>query len=137
MGFPKIETVKAFIHTCDKDGFESIVDKLLNNDLKNEYKPLFAYLKKIVTDMLADDLVEECNYYTSGFVSCFDLFRRQIESEDMDVDDIQSQLKNLLAWSSFLEDENVSLKNKITLLETSSNGIERNNTELPKVPTVQ
>lgn len=129
MGFPKIETVKAFIHTCDKEGFESIVDRLLNNDLKTEYKPLFAYLKKIITDMLEDDLNEECNYYTSGFISCFDLFRRQIESEDMTVDDIKLQLDNVLAWSSFLEKENVELKNEL-------NEIKRNNKSLPEMPAV-
>lgn len=129
MGFPKIDTVKAFIHVCEKEGFESIVDRLMNNDLKTEYKPLFAYLKKIVTDMLEDDLTEECNYYTSGFISCFDLFRRQIESEDMTVDDIKLQLDNVLAWSSYLENENLALKNEL-------NEIKRNNTNLPEMPAV-
>lgn len=130
MGFPKIETVKAFIHACDKEGFETIVDRLLNNDLKTEYKPLFAYLKKIVTDMLEDDLNEECNYYTSGFISCFDLFRRQIESEDMSIDDIKIQLDNILAWSSFLEKENVELKNEL-------NEIKRHNKGMSEMPAVQ
>lgn len=123
MGFPKLETVKSFIQVCEKDGFESIVDKILDRELKAEYKPLFAYFKKIITDMLDDNMTEECNYYTSGFISCFDLFRRQIEADSMSLDDISLQLKNILAWSEFLERENLELKNEINELKRNDTGV--------------
>lgn len=113
MGFPNLSTVKAFIEIVSRDGIESVMDELLTKEVKKEYDPLFSYLKKIVTDMLEDNLTEECNYYTSGFINCFQIFRMQIEGESMSLDDLEIQLQNIIAWSEYLEEEVIQLRNQI------------------------
>jgi hypothetical protein len=118
MGFPRIETIKAFVEICKKDGFEELMDEFLSKELLPEYKPVMSYLKKIVTDMLEEDLNEEANYYTSGFISCFDMFRRQIEGEHATLEDLELQIENMLGWTKFLEDENITLKNKLSEYES-------------------
>ncbi len=119
MGFPSMTTVKAFIEICQKDGFENLIDEFLSKELRAPYKPTMSYLKRIVTDFLDEDMDEAANYYTSGFISCFDMFRRQIEAEEATVEDLELQLQNMIGWTQFLESENLEIKNKLRELESN------------------
>jgi hypothetical protein len=92
-----------------------------------------SYLKKIVTDFLDEDLEDSANYYTSGFITCFDMFRRQIESEEATIEDLELQLQNMIGWTQFLESENLEIKNKLIECE---NELKRRNSEVREVPTV-
>lgn len=133
MGFPKVETIKAFVEICKKDGFESIIDEFLSKELKPSHKPIMSYLKKIVTDFLDEDLEEYANYYSSGFITCFDMFRRQIESEEATIEDLELQLDNMIGWTKFLELENLEIKNKLIECE---NELKRRNSTMQEMPTI-
>lgn len=115
MGYPKTETIQAYLAICEKDGFVNIMEEFTNKDLKPEHKPIFAYLKKIISDLMDDETIsDECvDYYTTGFLSCFDLFRRQIESEEATLEDLEMQLQNMIGWTTFLESENINLTKRL------------------------
>ena len=118
MGFPKKETVALFIEMINRDGLESVILQALKGDAIPKYGPIISFLKAaclIIDD--PENNSELCmESYSLGFLSCFNLFRLQIESEDMDLDDLENQVQKLEGWISYLEDENVRLKNENTEL---------------------
>ena len=122
MGFPKKETVALFIEMINRDGLESAILQAIRGDSTPKYYPIISFLKAaclIIED--PENNSELCmESYSLGFLSCFNLYRLQIESEDMDLDDLESQLQKLDAWVLYLEDENVKLKNENTELRALS-----------------
>jgi hypothetical protein len=122
MGYPTKETIEAFKQIVDKDGMEDILENLVtlaNNDKK--IAPIIGFLKEMVHIIISDNLEEELSAYTHGFISCLDLFRRQIQSETIDLEDLNLQLDNIVGWNSYLEDEVVKLNDKIKELENKLN----------------
>lgn len=134
MGFPKIEAIKAYIDICQKDGIGNIIDEFISKEMRPEYKPIMMYLKTMIETILEEPNSEYADFYTSGFMTCFDIFRRQIESEEATLEDLEMQLQNMLGWISYLENENLEIKNELRKLQDE---IKRLSEILPEVPTIQ
>ena len=130
MGYPSKETIEAFKQKIEKDGLEEVLGNLVNiSNVNKKINPIVTYLKEMIFSMIDNNLEEEMSAYTNGFISCLDLFRRQIESESIDLEDLNIQLENITGWTSYLELENTNLKEKIY-------GLERRNQELQIVSTL-
>ena len=122
MGYPTKETISAFKDIVEKDGMEDIFHNLVELSKTNKkINPLIEYLKAMVFSMVDNGLDEELGAYTNGFISCLDLFRRQMDSESIDLEDLNIQLDNIVGWNSYLEDEVVKLNDKIKELENRLN----------------
>ncbi len=122
MGYPTKETISAFKDIVEKDGMEDIFHNLVELSKSNKkINPLIEYLKAMVFSMVDGGLDEELGAYTNGFISCLDLFRRQMDSESIDLEDLNIQLENICGWNSYLEDEVVRLNDKIKELENKLN----------------
>jgi hypothetical protein len=113
MGYPTIETIKMFVEITNRDGFEEISENLLLKHKDQRIMPLLSYFKQAIIQMLEGELYDEADGFSSGFIVCLDLFRRQIESEAITLEELEIQLENILAWAEYLEKENVNLKNQI------------------------
>lgn len=113
MGYPTIETIKMFVEITNRDGFEEISENLLLKHKDQRIMPLLSYFKQAIIQMLESELYDEADGFSSGFIVCLDLFRRQIESEAITLEELEIQLENILAWAEYLEKENVNLKNQI------------------------
>lgn len=111
--FPSKDTVKLFIDICSRDGLSKTVSEVIKNPIDEKYGPVLSYLKgamRIIDNPEGtSDLCGES--FGVGFLTCFNLFRLQLESEDMDIDDLQTNLDNLNNYIQFLEEENSKLKN--------------------------
>ena len=116
MGFPSIETVDLFYEIVQRDGMEYVSENLLLKSKDPRLVPAVRYLKTVLLSLIEDELLDEANGFSAGFISCLDIFRRQIDSEDIDLEDIELQLKNLSAWIEYLEAEVVKLKSEINEL---------------------
>lgn len=111
--FPKYETIETFMEISKRDGMAETVMNVLS-DKNPDYEPLLTYLKKIINKINADpeDNRIDSNAFSVGYLVCFNLFRIQIESEDLDVADLESNIESLRNYIAFLEDENSKLKAK-------------------------
>ena len=113
--FPTTETIELFDSVCKRDGIKHVVSDFIDNK-KDEYKPLFKYFKTLLK-MLNDDKIPDYNKldepsFTLGFLICFNLFRLQIESENLDIEDYKININSLEAYIQFLEKDNSSVKIK-------------------------
>lgn len=130
MGYPTIETVKMFAEITNRDGFEEISENLLLKCKDQRMIPILSYFKQALILILENDLYDEADGYSSGFITCLDLFRRQIESEETTLEDLEIQLKNILAWNEYLEKENINLKNQIEELRNEISELTRGSQKL-------
>jgi hypothetical protein len=130
MGYPTIETIKMFVEITSRDGFEEISENLLLKHKDQRIVPLLSYFKQAIIQMLEGELYDEADGFSSGFIVCLDLFRRQIESEAITLEELEIQLENMCGWSEYLENENVRLKEELSELT-------RRYTELQKVSPLQ
>ena len=105
-----------------RDGLAKIIDQTLKGRVVPNYLPTISYLKAacLAIENPTNDSELCMESYAVGFLSCFNLFRLQIEADDMDLDDLESQVQKLEGWISYLEDENVKLKNENTELRALS-----------------
>jgi hypothetical protein len=130
MGYPTKSTIDAFKQIVEKDGMEDILENLVNAANNNKkIAPIVDFLKEMVHAIISDNLEDELSAYTNGFISCLDLFRRQLESETIDLEDLNLQLDNIVGWNEFLEKENFALKEEI-------DGLKRRNKELQEMSTL-
>jgi hypothetical protein len=130
MGYPTKSTIDAFKQIVEKDGMEDILENLVNAANNNKkIAPIVGFLKEMVHTIISDNLEDELSAYTNGFISCLDLFRRQLESETIDLEDLNLQLDNIVGWNEFLEKENFALKEEI-------DGLKRRNKELQEMSTL-
>lgn len=124
MTYPTKETIDAFKQILDKDGMEFILENIVNSTNTNKkITPIVNYLKEVIFSIIEDSLEEELSAYTNGFISCLDLFRRQIESESIELEDLNIQLENICGWVKYLEDDNTKLKEEIDVLKRRDNGL--------------
>lgn len=131
MGYPNNDTISLFSEIVKRDGIEEIMEKLIDKASKDpKMKPLLGFFKSTLTTMLEDELFDEVDGYSTGFITCFDMFRRQIESEKISLEDLLLQVDNLCGWNEFLEIENLTLKKEI-------NELTRQNTELRSLSAKQ
>ena len=130
MGYPSLETVQMFVEIANRDGLEEIIENMLLKNKELRMLPLLSYFKQMIVNMIENELYDEADGYSSGFLSCLDIFRRQINSEVVKLEDIEIQLANMCGWSEFLEIENLKLRNEVIELT-------RRNKELQKVPPIQ
>jgi len=130
MGYPTLETIKMFVEITNRDGFEEISENLLLKHKDQRMMPMLSYFKQAIIQMLEGELYDEADGFSSGFIVCLDLFRRQIESEAITLEELEIQLTNMEGWTTFLEDESIKLKEELSELT-------RRYTELQKVSTVQ
>lgn len=120
MGYPNKNTVNTFIALLNRDGLAKTISKL-EDPLPDEQKPVIAYLKAIIKTLENRDDNELCiDSYGAGFLTCFHVFRMQIESDDMDMGDLDIQLKSLQGWIEYLEVENLEIKSENTKLREVS-----------------
>lgn len=118
MGYPSRETIEAFKQIVEKDGLEEILGNLVNaSNMNKKLSPIVGYLKEMIFLMIDDGIEDEMSAYTNGFISCLDLFRRQITSDEVTLDDVNIQIENMIGWTNFLELENVNLKNELNNLK--------------------
>lgn len=117
MGYPSLETVQVFKEISERDGIEEITENLFGKYKDRRMTPLLMYFKLVLTQMLENDLIDEANGYSNGFISCVDMFRRQINCDMASLDDLTLQIDNMANWINFLESEVATLKNKIYELE--------------------
>ena len=130
MGYPTKDTIGAFKQIVEKDGMEDILENLVNAaNVNKKISPIVNYLKEMVHIIISDNLEDELSAYTNGFISCLDLFRRQIESETIDLEDLNLQLDNIVGWNEYLEKEVIRLTEEI-------DGLTRRNKELQAMPTL-
>lgn len=136
--YPTRETVEMFCEVLQKDGMEDIMEKLLRENTKDlRMIPLLSFFKQSLTQMMEDQLLEEIDGYSSGFLCCLDMFRRQINSEEITLDDVNIQLNNIAAWSNYLEEENILLKNENLRLRDELSELTRRYKELQEMPPPQ
>ena len=117
MGYPSLETVQMFAEIAHRDGLEEITENLIIKNRDPRTLPLLSYFKKIIIHLTENELYDEADGYSSGFLSCLDIFRRQINYEAITLGDLEIQLNNINSWNSYLETENLELKSKIEELE--------------------
>ena len=134
MGYPTIETVRMFAEITNRDGFEEISEQLLLKSKDQRMIPLLSYFKQAIIQTMEAELYDEADGYSSGFITCLDMFRRQMEAEAITLEELEVQLKNMCGWSDYLESENLTLNNKIKDLKDQLSELTRRNKELSKVP---
>lgn len=122
MSYPTRETVELFCEVLKKDGMEDVMEKLLMENGKDlRMMPILSFFKQSLTQLMEDHLLDEIDGYSSGFLCCLDMFRRQINSQETTVDDLTFQINNIEGWANFLEIENSELKNQIEELKQTRN----------------
>jgi hypothetical protein len=92
--------------------------------------PILSFFKIAITQMLEDNLFDEVDGYSTGFMTCLDLFRRQMDAEKITLEELEIQIENMCGWTSFLENEALEMKNEI-------NELKRQNKELREMFPVQ
>lgn len=109
--FPSKDTVSLFIDICNRDGFSNTISEILKAPMNPNYAAVLGYLKSVlrIIDNGMSDL--QSDSFASGFLCAFHLFRLQIESEDMEIEDLQLTVNSLANYIEFLEDENLRIKN--------------------------
>jgi len=118
MSYPTRETVERFCEVLKKDGMEDVMEKLLMENGKDlRMMPILSFFKQSLTQLMEDHLLDEIDGYSSGFLCCLDMFRRQIGSNEITLDDLNIQISNISAWSNYLEEEVSRLKNIIKTYE--------------------
>lgn len=118
MSYPTRETVELFCEVLKKDGMEDVMEKLLMENGKDlRMMPILSFFKQSLTQLMEDHLLDEIDGYSSGFLCCLDMFRRQIGSNEITLDDLNIQISNILAWSNYLEEEVAKLKSIIKTYE--------------------
>lgn len=98
-----------------RDGLAKIIDQTLKGRVVPNYLPTISYLKAacLAIENPTNDSELCMESYAVGFLSCFNLFRLQIEADDMDLDDIEAQIQKLEGWILYLEEENLRLKDQL------------------------
>lgn len=118
MGYPNNDTIQLFAEIVKRDGIEELMEKLIDKASRDpKMKPLLGFFKTTLTTMLEDELFDEVDGYSTGFITCFDMFRRQIESEKISLEDLLLQVDNLCGWNSFLEEESLLIKSELERLK--------------------
>ena len=102
MGFPSIDTVNLFCEIVEREGMEKISESLLLRSKDLRLIPILSYLKTVLLSLIKDDLIDEANGYSAGFLTCLDMFRRQLDSEEVSLEDVELQLQNMCGWTEFL-----------------------------------
>lgn len=112
--FPSKDTVKLFIDISNRDGFAATLTRVLEDPINPHYSPILGYLKSALK--IIDSQTTPSKFcpesFASGFLSCFHMFRLQIESEDMDIEDLQANIDSLNNYIKFLEEEAIKLKSE-------------------------
>ena len=129
MGYPSLDTVRSFQDIVKRDGLEDITENLFTKNQDLRMSAILSYFKLILTQMLENELLDEANGFSNGFISCLDLFRRQINSEKANLEELNIQIENICGWVQFLENENLSLGNQV-------NELTRRNKELQEMLAV-
>lgn len=113
MGFPSIDTINLFCDIVRREGMEKVSELLLLRSKDLRLVPSLSYLKTVLLSLIKDELIDEANGYSAGFLTCLDMFRRQLDSEDITLEDVELQLQNVLAWVDYLENEVINLQCQI------------------------
>lgn len=117
MSYPTRETVELFCEVLKKDGMEDVMEKLLMENGKDlRMMPILSFFKQSLTQLMEDHLLDEIDGYSSGFLCCLDLFRRQIGAEETTLDDLNLQIDNMCGWTEYLEREGLTLRNELNEL---------------------
>ncbi len=117
MSYPTRETVELFCEVLKKDGMEDVMEKLLMENGKDlRMMPILSFFKQSLTQLMEDHLLDEIDGYSSGFLCCLDMFRRQIGSEEVTLDDLNIQIDNMIGWSQYLENESLTIRNELNEL---------------------
>lgn len=117
MSYPTRETVELFCEVLKKDGMEDVMEKLLMENGKDlRMMPILSFFKQSLTQLMEDHLLDEIDGYSSGFLCCLDLFRRQIGAEEVTLDDLNIQIDNMIGWSQYLENESLTIRNELNEL---------------------
>ena len=133
MGYPTIETVRMFAEITNRDGFEEISEQLLLKGKDQRMIPLLSYFKQAIIQMMEAELYDEADGYSSGFITCLDMFRRQIEAEAITLEELEIQINNMSGWISYLENESVLLNGQIKDLRNELIELTRRNKELSEM----
>lgn len=120
LGFPSNDTVDLFYEIVQRDGMEHVSEELLLKSKDLRLLPLVRYLKTVLLSLIKDELLDEANGYSAGFISCLDIFRRQLDSEEIDLDDVKMQIENMSAWTDYLESEVILLKDQLKVCQNRS-----------------
>jgi hypothetical protein len=136
MTYPTADTINAFIEIVERDGIEPITEYLILKNKDTRIQPMLVFFKKIIINMMEDELFDEADGYSTGFISCLDLFRRQIQAEKVTLEELEIQIENMCGWSEYLESENLTLCNKNGELINKINELTRRNKELQEMYAV-
>lgn len=110
--FPTNETVKLFLAMCNRDGTINAMMDLIDKQ-NEEYKPSLNFLKLLIAMIDKTEYKDVCvESLTIGFMTCFNLFRLQIEASNMDVADLQSNIDALSNYVEYLEKEVIKINEK-------------------------
>lgn len=126
MGYPSVDTIKLFCEILNRDGIDSITENIILSGNNPKLNPILIYFKRTLTDMLKEELYEEVDGYTTGFLTCLDIFRRQLDADDVSLEDLEIQIENMCGWTDYLEHENLKLRNEL-------NELNRRNKELQEL----
>ena len=107
--FPSKETVDLLESMCVRDGYSSTITQNISKN--NLYTPAMDYLKKIQKIIINETGEPDAKLFTAGYLTCFHLFRLQIEAENCDLEDINTAMISLNNYIEFLETENQMYKN--------------------------
>lgn len=130
MNYPTVETISLFTEILRRDGMEEITENILLRGKDVRMHPILSFFKIAITQMLEDNLFDEVDGYSTGFMTCLDLFRRQMDAEKITLEELEIQIENMCGWTSFLENEALEMKNEI-------NELKRQNKELREMFPVQ
>jgi len=130
MSYPTLDTISVFKEMLRRDGVEDIIEKLIIKNTDTRLFPILGYFKATLTHLMEDGLYDEIDGYSTGFLTCLDLFRRQIESNKVKFSDLEIQIENMCGWTEFLEKEALEIK-------TELNELRRQNKELQGMLSVQ
>lgn len=120
MTYPSMDTVNLFYEILKRDGVEEITENLLLNCKDVRILPILSFFKTFITNMLEDDLIDETDGFSTGFICCLDMFRREINAQESTLDDLIFQIENMVGWTNFLEVENINLKNELDCIKTEN-----------------
>jgi hypothetical protein len=130
MNYPTVETINLFTEILKRDGMEEITENILLRGKDVRMHPILSFFKIAITQMLEDNLFDEVDGYSTGFMTCLDLFRRQMDAEKITLEELEIQIENMCGWTEFLEREALDMKNEI-------NELKRQNKELREMFPVQ
>lgn len=110
--FPSKETIDVFLAMCAKDGLMKVSSSIFEDKVDPKYEPTIQILKNLVVTLTEmEKALFDPESFATGFLTCFNIFRLQLESEDMTIEDMSANMAVLNSYVEFLENENSELRN--------------------------